>query len=458
MKLNIKQLTPYLIALITFIIVSLAYFSPVLEGEKIYQSDIAQHLGMSKEIKDFREQNHEEPYWTDAAFGGMPAYQVSAYFPHDYLRKLDKIVRYLPRPADYLMLYFLGFFVLMMVLKVDWRLAILGSLAFGFSTYLIIILGVGHNAKAHAIGYMPLVLAGVLLVFQKKYLVGFALTTLTASLELAAGHIQMTYYLFFMLLILGGVYLVDAFKNKQLSDFIKSGVVLLVAAVLSVMINANHLLPIREYSKVSTRGTSELTITPDGKPKKIATGLSKEYITEYSYGILETFNLFIPRLMGGGNSENLGTDSHTYDFLKKKIGVAQAKDFVKRAPTYWGTQPIVAAPAYIGAVLIFLFVLSLFIVDTKTKKWLVGSIILALLLSWGKNLSPLTNFFIDYVPLYTKFRAVSSIQVLIELAIPILAILGLQKILFDETITIKKKEKSIKHTTIITGGIALFFY
>ena len=455
--MKLKQITPYLIAFATFIIVALAYFSPVLEGKKLFQSDIAQFRGMSKEIKDFREKNDTEPYWTDAAFVGMPAYQVSAYYPHDYIKKFDKIIRFLPRPADYLMLYFISFFVLMLVLKVDWRLAIIGSLAFGFSTYLIIILGVGHNAKAHAIGYMPLILAGVLLIFQKKYYIGFILTTIATALEIGAGHIQMTYYLFFMLLILGIVYFTTAIKEKQTGSYFKSVGLLLIAGIIGIAMNANHLLPTREYAKESTRSKSELTITPDGKPKKASSGLPKDYITEYSYGLLETFNLFIPRLMGGGNAENLGTDSHTYNFLRKKIGVQQAKDFAKNAPTYWGKQPIVAAPAYIGAVLIFLFILSLFLVASKNKKWLLISMALALLLSWGKNLSFLTNFFIDYVPLYNKFRAVTSIQVLIELAIPILAILGLQKLLFDKTITKDKKEKALKYASMIAGGVALFF-
>lgn len=455
--LNTKQLLPYLIAFVTFTLVALAYFSPVLEGKKIFQSDIAQFRGMSKEIKDFREEHQSEPYWTNAAFSGMPAYQVSAYFPHDYIKKLDKLIRFLPRPADYLFLYFFGFFVLMLVLKVDWRLAILGALAFGFSTYLIIIIGVGHNAKAHAIGYMPFVLAGVLLIFKKKYFIGFILTTSAVALEIVAGHIQMTYYLFFMLLAVGIVQFLTALKEKELLQFFKSVSVLLIAGFLGILINANHLLPTREYAKESTRSPSELTITPDGKAKEASTGLDRAYITEYSYGFLETFNLFIPRLMGGGNAENLGTDSHTYYFLKDKIGVKQAKEFAKNAPTYWGNQPIVAAPAYIGAILIFLFVLSLFLLKSNEKKWLVASIILALLLSWGKNFSLLTNFFIDYVPLYNKFRAVTSIQVLIELAVPILAILGLQKLFFDEKTPALQKEKALKIAVMITAGIALFF-
>ncbi len=457
MGIDLKKATPYIIAVITFVLVALSYFSPVLQGKKIVQSDITQFKGMSKEIVDFRKENHEEPYWTDAAFGGMPAYQVSAHYPHDYIKKLDKLIRFLPRPADYLFLYFISFFVLMLVLKVDWRLAIMGALAFGFSTYLIIIIGVGHNSKAHAIGYMPLVLAGVLMVFNKKYLWGFILTTLSVALEIVAGHIQMTYYLFYMLLILGVVLFINAVKEKTLPTYTKSVGVLFVSALISLAINANHLLPTKEYAQESTRSRSDLTISPDGSPKQVTTGLSKEYITEYSYGILETFNLFIPRLMGGGNAEDIGTDSYTYDFLKTKIGVAQARDFSKHAPTYWGTQPIVAAPAYIGAVLIFLFVLSFFLVESKTRNWLLSSILIALLLSWGKNLPALTNFFIDYIPLYNKFRAVSSIQVLIELAIPILGILALQKLFFDTKITPDKKVKAVLYSLYIAGGVALFF-
>lgn len=455
--MNLKSTTPYLIALLLFILAALTYFSPVLEGKKLFQSDIAQFQGMSKEIKDFRDEHHEEPYWTGSAFSGMPAYQVSAYYPNDYIKKLDHLIRFLPRPADYLFLYFLSFFVLMLVLKVDWRLAVFGALGFGLSTYLIIILGVGHNAKAHAIGYMPLVLAGMLLVFRQKYLCGFVLTTLAAALEIVAGHVQMSYYLFFMMLILGIVYFVKSLQERQLTAYLKSFLILLVAGVLSILINANHLLPTREYAQESTRSKSELTINPDGSHREQTGGLSKEYITEYSYGIGETFNLFIPRFMGGGNNENIGTKSETYNFLRNKIGVAQARDFTEHAPMYWGGQPIVAAPAYIGAVFIFLFVLSLYVYRGKYKSWLLISIVLALLLSWGKNFGILTDFFIKYIPLYDKFRAVSSIQVLMELAIPVLAVLGVHSFLNSKDISDKDKQKYLLNSIYITGGIALFF-
>ncbi len=456
MKELFKKITPFLIAIAVFVIVSVAYFSPVLEGKKLYQNDIKQFTGMAKAINDFRNENNAEPYWTDAAFSGMPTYNLSVLYPNDYIKKIDRVIRFLPRPADYLFLYFLSFFVLLLVLKIDYKLAILGALAFGFSTYYIIILGVGHNAKAHAIGYMPLVLAGILLVLQKKRYLGFVLTAFAMALEINASHPQMTYYLLFTVLILGIVYAVDALKNNQLKPFFKSIMILIAAVVLAVGTNATSLLATKEYAKYSTRGKSELTINPDGSKKVASNGLTKDYITTYSYGIWETFNLFIPRFMGGGNSENLGYDSNIYKFLKGKVNPSQARQFTEHAPMYWGKQPIVEAPAYIGTILIFLFVLGLFLVKGKLKKWLVGVVLFSILLSWGKNLDFLTNFFIDYVPLYNKFRAVSSIQVIAELAIPLFGILALKEF-FSNKIETKIKLKALKNSLYITGGFALLF-
>lgn len=455
MKYN--KIIPFLITIAVFVIVSLAYFSPVLEGKKLFQSDIAQFRGISKEIVDYRAKNHQEPYWTNRIFGGMPAYNVSAYYPYNYIKKIDELLRFLPRPADYLFLYFLGFFILLYVLKVEWKLAIVGALAYGFSTYFIIIFGAGHNAKAHAIAYMPVVLAGIIAVFNRNYLLGFILTALGMAFEINASHPQMTYYLLFMVLILGVVYLVDAIKEKTIPIFFKNVAILVVAVILAVGMNATSLLATKEYAKESTRSKSELTITPNGKPKQeTSTGLSKEYITQYSYGILETFNLLIPRFYGGRSVENLGKDSDTYQFLKDKIGRTQAKNFSENVPTYWGTQPGVSGPAYIGAVLIFLFVLGLFIVKGKLKKWLFAATIFSIMLSWGKNFPALTNFFIDYVPLYNKFRAVSSFQVIAELAVPILSILALHQFLNSEKED-KDKFKYLKYTLYGVGGITLLF-
>ncbi len=451
-----KKVIPYLIAILTFLVVSLAYFSPVLEGKKLFQSDIAQFRGMSKEVQEFRAEHGEEPYWTDRAFGGMPTYQLSTYYSNDYIKKVDSVLRFLPRPADYLFLYFIGFFILLAVLKVDWKLAIIGSLAFGFSTYFIIILGVGHNAKAHAIAYMPMVLAGVLLVFKNKYLAGFVLTALAMALEVNASHPQMTYYLLFMILIFGIVYLIDFYKNRELPNYFKKVGILFAAVLLAVGVNATSLLATKEYAEHSTRSKSELTINPDDSEKEQSSGLSRDYITEYSYGKLETFDLFIPRFLGGSNNENIGKDSFVYRFLKDKGGRKQALSWSENAPMYWGNQPIVAAPAYIGAIMIFLFVLGIFLVKNNLKKWLVAATVFSILLSWGKNFGLLTDLFIDYVPLYNKFRAVSSIQVIAELAIPLLGILAVQNLL---SIKVDRKEKlyALKWSTIIVGGLALFF-
>jgi hypothetical protein len=454
--MNIKKFLPLLVVLLTFVIVSLAYFSPVLEGKELFQSDIAQFRGMSKEVKEFRDEYQQEPYWTNRAFGGMPTYQLSTYYPNDYIKKLDSVLRFLPRPADYLFLYFLGFFLLLSVLKVDWKLALIGALGFGFSTYLIIILGVGHNAKAHAIAYMPFVLAGLLLVFQKKYLLGFVLTALAMALEINASHPQMTYYLLFAVLIFGIVQLIEASKQKELPVLAKQVGILLVAVVLAVGVNATSLLATKEYAEHSTRSKSELTINPDGSPKEITSGLSKEYITQYSFGLLETFDLFIPRFMGGSNSEKLDKESYTYRFLKERAGRKQALGFVENAPMYWGDQPIVAAPPYIGAVFIFLFVLGTLLVKGPLKKWLLAATIFSILLSWGKNFDLLTNFFIDYIPLYNKFRAVSSIQVIAEIAVPLLAILGLHHFL-DTKVDKSEKLKAFKWAGISVAGVALFF-
>src|SRR5690606_19271893 len=322
---------------------------------------------------DFRAATGEETYWTNSAFGGMPTYQLGALYPHNYIKKLDSVLHFLPRPADYLFLYFIGFYILLLTLKVDFKLAALGALAFGFSTYLIIILGVGHNSKAHAIAYMPLVLSGILLVFQKKYIFGFLLTTVAMALELSANHYQMTYYLMLLVLILGAVYLYDAYQKKLLPHFFKSVGIMMVAVILAIGLNATNIMATQEYVKESTRGKSELTINPDGSPKKMSTGLDKEYITEYSYGFLETFNLFIPRLLGGGNGEDVGKDSEMYKFYTS-IGASpiEALREVKHTPTYWGSQPIVEAPAYVGAVVLFLFVFALFMVKGRLKWWLVG--------------------------------------------------------------------------------------
>lgn len=457
MQLSFKKFLPHILMIIGFVVVSLLYFNPVLSGKQIFQSDIKHYIGMAKQQKDFKEATGEETYWTNSAFGGMPTYQLGAHYPHNYIKKLDSVLRFLPRPADYLFLYFIGFYILLLTLKVDYKLAALGALAYGFSTYLIIILGVGHNSKAHAIAYMPLVLSGIILTFRQKYIAGFLVTSVAMALEISTNHFQMTYYLMLLVIVLGIAYLVDAYKKKLLPHYFKSVGLMVLAVILSVGLNATNIMATQEYVKESTRGKSELTINADGTPKEATTGLSKEYITEYSYGILETFNLFIPRFLGGGSYEDVGKDSATYKaYITLGATPIQALQEAEQTPTYWGDQTIVEAPAYIGAVVLFLFVFALFLVKGRLKWWLIGGAILSLLLSYGKNLGFLTDFFIDYVPLYNKFRAVSSIQVILELCIPVLAIFGLVR-LFNEFETEEKKLKALKFSIAICGGLALIF-
>lgn len=457
MSANLKKFGTHILVILGFVFVSLLYFSPVLKGHKIYQSDIVQYTGMAKQHTDFREANSSESYWTNSAFGGMPTYQLGAKYPHNYIKKLDLALRFLPRPADYLFLYLMGFYILLLVLKIDYRMAAFGALAFGFSTYLIIILGVGHNAKAHAIAYMPLVLSGIILTFQKRYAIGFSVTAISSGLELVTNHPQMTYYLLILILILGISYLVQSIKSKEVSAFFKASAVLSLAAFLALGMNATNLLATSSYAKESTRSKSELTINFDGSVRDQSSGLDKAYITQFSYGILETFNLFIPRFMGGGNRENLGKDSETYKAYRA-LGATplQSLKESKQAPMYWGDQPIVEAPAYIGAVVIFLFVLALFLYHGRFKWWLLIGILLSLLLSYGKNLSFLTDLFIDYVPLYNKFRAVSSIQVILELCIPLLATLGLSQV-FNKELSSKTKLDALKKASVILVGIAVVF-
>ncbi len=456
MNFSFKKVLPHILVVLGFIAISLAYFYPVLQGKEIFQSDIAQYIGMARQQNEFRAETGEEPYWTDAAFGGMPTYQLGANYPHNYVKELDRTLRFLPRPADYLFLYFIGMYILFLVLKIDYRLAFLGALAFGFSTYLIIILGVGHNAKAHAIAYMPWVIGGILLCFRRKYIPGFLLLAFGMALEISANHFQMTFYLLLLVIVIGIVYLINAFKKKELPQFFKAIGIMVVAVLLAIGANATNLMATQEYADFSTRGDTGLTITPDGTAEKTE-GLDYNYITEYSYGVLESFNLFIPRFMGGSSAENVGTDSAIYNqLLQLGANPVQAAQFAEAAPTYWGDQPFVGAPAYIGATVLFLFVFALFLVRGKLKWWIVGGSLLALLLSWGKNFGFLTDFFINYVPLYNKFRAVSSIQVLLELCIPILAIAGLSRLFFREE-SKGGKIYALKRATIITGGIALLF-
>ena len=456
-KINIAK---HITVIIFFIITAFLFFSPVLKGKKILQNDIVQYSGMSKELKDYRSNYDKETYWVNNAFSGMPTYQLGAKFPHNYIKKLDLLIRFLPRPADYLFLYFIGFYFLMLSLKIEYRLAVLGALSFGFSTYLIIIIGAGHNAKAHAISYMPFVLGSIIYVVRKKYIIGFILTAIFLGLQLTANHFQMTYYLMFIVIVMAIWFVVKCIKENDRVHLIKTIVVLFTSLVFSLLMNSSNILTTMEYSKESTRGnSSSLTINSDGSPKEnFSKGLDREYITQWSYGVFESLNLFIPKIVGGGSSEKLDSNSSFYQILRKSgYSPLESNQIVKNSPTYWGNQPFVEAPAYVGIAVFFLFVFSVFLYRGNHRSWLLASIILSLLLSFGKNFSFLTDLFISYFPIYDKFRAVSSIQVILELCIPVMAILGLSS-LFSDKIPNKSKIRALNFTGMVFLIILIVLY
>ncbi len=458
MKL-LNRFLPHVLAILGFVLISLVYFYPVLQKKAILQSDIQQYTGMAKEQNDFRTQENAEPYWTNAAFAGMPTYQLGANYPHNYVKKLDTALRFLPRPADYLFLYFLGFYGLLLVMRTDPLKAFFGALAFGFSTYFIVILGVGHNAKAHAIAYMPLVVAGTILVFRKRYIYGALLTMIAVALEINANHFQMTYYLLILLLAITVYFIYKFVKAKEYRPLMIAFASLAGAVILAVGANATGLLATAEYTGFSMRSKSELTFKADGK-KHESTSMPREYITQYSYGIAESFDLIAPGLFGGSNGEKLGPDSKVVEYLQsQEVAEGQylsKEEAVKYAadgmPVYWGDQPGVAAPAYVGAIVFFLFVLGLFNDKRKIKYAFLAGAIISLMLSWGKNFPALTDFFIDYVPMYDKFRAVSSIQVVLELCIPVLAVMGLKSYFDSDKET---QWKALKKSTIVSLGLLL---
>jgi len=436
-KLLSKDLRIHIYVTIGFIIASVLFYHPLLQGKKLFQSDIAQYEGMSREIKENREKFDKEIYWIDNAFGGMPTYQLGAKYPYDILAPIHYLFRFIPRPAHTLFLYLISMYLLLLVFKVPWRISIIGSVAFAFSTYLLIILQVGHNTKALAISYIPIVIAGLILLKNNKRILGFILSLLAISLQIRANHYQMTYYLLFIIGLFIVVYLFDSYKRGEARSFIKSISPFFLAGILALGLNAPNILSTYEYSKFSTRSSSELKLNPNGSEKEKTSGLNYDYITQYSFGVFESLNTIIPRIQGGASTENIGEDTNLYKFLvDNNIPKDQASSFVKAVPTYWGDQPILEAPVYIGITVFFLFILSLFMVRGPTKIWLVSCIILSLTLSWGKNFPLLTDFFIDNFPMYNKFRAVSSIQVILEFAIPLLASIGLYNYI---------KEGKLKH-------------
>ena len=451
-----KNILTHLISIVFLAIISVAYFYPVLSGKSIQQSDISQFMGMSKQIVDHREKYNEDPYWLDNAFLGMPSYQVSAKYPYDILTLIDQAIRFLPRPADYLFLYLLSFYFLIVSLNINYKYALLGALAFGFSTYLIIILGVGHNTKALALGYLPFIVAGFLMILNQKYLKGFLISTLFLALQVHGNHYQMTYYSLIMLFILVLIYYYDFIKSKDFKKIYKTSLIFFSVGGLALLMNAPSLLATKEYSEFSTRSKSDITINPDGSPKESLSGLDKDYITEYSYGIIESFNLLFPRFMGGGSSERIRENSKLMEFIRS-LDSNQAQQVYQYSKMYWGNQPIVAAPAYIGISIFFIFLISILLVNDLNRKWILIAVLTSLFLSWGKNFSILTDLMIDYFPFYDKFRAVSSIQIIIEFCVPLLSVIGLKNYLSNKTDDVKKS-KVLKYVSFFLISIISILY
>lgn len=468
---NLKKIVPHLIAVVVFVAVTFAYLSPLLKGKAIKMSDISNFQGMSKELVDYREATGEEAQWTNSMFGGMPAYQISVTYPANLLKHVDNfLMLYLPRPADYLFLCMIGFYFLMGVLRVDKWLAVVGAIAYAFCSYYIISIEVGHTSKAHAIAYMAPVLASFILTYRGKYLLGGALTALFLALQLYCNHLQITYYT----ILLIGVYVlfeaIAAAKEKKALDFVKSSAVVGVAALLALLPNAGNIWFTYEYGKYTTRGKSELTIPSpaDEQDKEKAArnnqtgGLSRDYITGWSYGVGETFTLLIPNFKGG-ETEAIGKNK----IALKKVD-PRFKNQIAQSNAYYGDQPFTAGPTYAGAIIIFFFVIGILFVDGKLKWALLIATTLSIMFSWGSNFQGLTDFLIDYLPGYNKFRSVSMTLTIANFCIPALGLLGVYKIIttpdfFSQPFTIfgKQAGKNLHGfiaAFVATGGLCLLMY
>ena len=418
-------------SILAFVILALVYANPVLSGKQLFQHDIVQYKGGAKELLDYRAQNGEETYWSDSMFGGMPTYQMGAQFKGDIIKKIDEILNFLPKPANYIFLLFSGFFLLGMVVVKNWKYALLGATFFGLSTYFYIALAAGHNGKIQTVAYFAPLLAGILLVYiRKKYVVGFIVTALFMGLQVAANHPQMTYYLFIALGFLFLSELARAFQGK--TDWKHFGIstgILALAFVLGVGMNSQRIMANSEYITETVRGKQILDNDTHSSEKS---GMDNESILMWSYGKMETLNLFIPRLMGGSSNEE-GSEKmmeNVQEMVKSNVSSQEEMDQISKgfgSLTYWGEQPGTSGPAYQGAIVCFLAILGFFFGWKKYRYWILGASILTIFLAWGSNFMALSDFFIDFVPFYNKFRAPSSILVVVELLFPLIAILGLYR-------------------------------
>ena len=448
-----KKLLPDLIAILAFIILSFAYFFPAdIEGRILFQHDSVAGVGAGQESKEYRDRTGERTRWTNAIFGGMPTYQMSpSYDSTKVLSWVEKVYRlYLP---DYVVLTFimmLGFYILLRAFGISVWLAGLGGVIWAFSSYFFILIPAGHIWKFVTLAYIPPTIAGVVLAYRKKYLLGGIVTALFIALQILSNHIQMSYYFMFVILFIVGAYFEDAYKKKELPHFFKASAVLTLAAVVGVCINISNLYHTYEYSKETMRGKSELK-QEGPAANQTSSGLDRDYITNWSYGIGETLTLLVPNVKGGSSSATLSQNEAAMAKANPMYG-----NIYSQFPQYFGDQPWTAGPVYVGAFVMFLFILGCFIVKGPLKWALLGATIFSILLSWGKNFMGLTDFFIDYIPMYNKFRAVSSILVIAEFTIPLLAVFALKEIFSKpEILKLKENRTGVIVTLVLTAGVTL---
>lgn len=447
LKKVIRLFAPHFVAVSIFLVLSIVYFYPALEGKVMHTNDGTVFKNSSREISDFRKEYGKEPLWTNSMFSGMPAYLISTLYPGNLMKFVDAKLKFIKMPMCSIFLTMLGFYLLLIIFKVNPWLAVAGAIAYGFSTYFFFILSAGHNTKAIAIAYMAPMIGGIYYAYRYNALKGALLTTFFLTLEILANHPQITYYSFICVLVFIIVEFTFSVRRKEITSFIKSSFILIIPVMLSVGMNFSSIYTTYEYGKYSTRGKSELLSNDSNK----TSGLDKDYITYWSYGIDETLTLLIPNFKGGA-SIPFDRTSETVSVLRKNNAGQYANSF----QMYWGTQDSVGGPVYVGAIIIFLFVLGLIIVKGPEKWWLLFATVLSIMLAWGKNFMPLTNLFIDYFPGYNKLRAVTMILVIAEFCIPLLGILALKKI-FDETVSRKDLFKGIKIAAGISGGLTLLF-
>ena len=435
--MDFKKAIPHVVAIVLFYLLPLIYFSPVIEGLSMIQGDISSFKGMAKSVQDHRAVYEEEALWSDAMFAGMPAYQIATRYDSNLFHFIDRFILgiFYSGPQMLLFLCCLGFYILLLTLKIDPWLSIVGSFAFAFSSYFPILIEAGHNSKLHAIAYLPAALAGFIQVFRGKLLQGGLIFAIFMSLEILSNHVQVTYYFALMLVIFGAYYLFEAIKNKQIPEFIRQTSVLVIAGVIALLCNAAMLYNTYKYSKETMRGKSELTINPQGTANKnITSGLDIDYLTQWSYGIGETWSLIIPDIKGGGS------------------GAAQYERG-RQINSYWGDQPFTSGPVYVGAFMLLLFVLGFFVLEGVFKWPVIISTILFMLISWGKNAMWFTELLVDYLPMYSKFRTPSMALLIVEMLVPLTAVLVLDK--FVKKPDLLKDNQIKKKIMAVTGGVVL---